>query len=68
MSHLLDFIAIAIVLVCTAYAARTLLPNAVLVHIPGNNRGNRTAAKKSGSCGSCDGCATDNSKADNGCH
>jgi hypothetical protein len=64
MSHLQDIVAIAIVLLCAIYAARTLLPRAVLARIIGNN----VASTKSGSCGGCDGCANDKTKSDGGCH
>jgi hypothetical protein len=60
---LLDAIAIVIVLLCAAYALRTLLPGAVLERIGGR----KIAAKKSADCGGCGGCSTDSNK-DSGCH
>jgi len=65
MSHLQDIVAIAIVLICAIYAARTLLPTELLARISGNN-GDTT--KKSAGCGGCDGCATDKKQTDSGCH
>lgn len=62
MSHLLDVVAFAIVLICAIYAMRALMPRAVLARITGNS----VAQKKSGSCGDCNGCATP--KSEDGCH
>lgn len=65
MSHLLDIVALAIVLLCMMYAAHTLLPRAVLARITGN----AATAKKSGACGGCDGdCHTGKKTTDSGCH
>jgi len=66
MSHLLDVVAFAIVLICALYAMRALLPGTLLARFIGNSTGNRIAQKKSGSCGDCDGCAAP--KTDDGCH
>jgi hypothetical protein len=65
MSHLLDIVALAIVLLCVMYAARALLPRTVLARITGNS----ATAKKSGACGGCDGgCDISKKTTDSGCH
>lgn len=55
MLHLLDIVALVIVLACVVYAMRALLPRSVLTRIAGSSGGD-TAAGKSASCGGCNNC------------
>lgn len=65
MSHLLDIVALVIVLACVIYAMRALLPRTVLARLIGSD--SSTVPNKAG-CGGCNSCDKTTKSTNNGCH